>query len=125
LVWKHSQIERRHLRSDELADVIEPVDIDWALGAALAIRSEVWRALGGLDEGYRLYCEDIDLCWRIHQSGWTVRYVPSAVVAHDLGEDTRRRFLTVRTWWHLRSMWRFVRRHGLPGNRDALASTPH
>lgn len=125
LVWKHSQIERRHLRSDELADVIEPVDIDWALGAALAIRSEVWRALGGLDEGYRLYCEDIDLCWRIHQSGWTVRYVPSAVVAHDLGEDTRRRFFTVRTWWHLRSMWRFVRRHGLPGNRDALASTPH
>lgn len=123
LVWKHSHIERRHLRGDELATATEPTDIDWALGAALVVRGEVWEALAGMDEGYRLYCEDIDLCWRIHQSGWRVRYVPSGVIAHDLGEHTRRSFFTIRTWWHLKSMVRFVLKHGFPrGRGDARRS---
>lgn len=104
--------ERRHLMLDEdWAGVV--CDVDWLLGAALMIRAQLYDEVGGLDDGYRLYCEDIDLCWRLHEQGWAIRYLPSAVVQHDLGEHTRKRFLTPLTLWHLRSMVRFVRRHGL------------
>jgi GT2 family glycosyltransferase len=77
-----------------------------------------------MDGGYRLYCEDIDLCWRAWQSGLQVAYVPDAVVEHDLGELTRRRFVTRATLWHLRGMARFVRRHGLVTARRA-GRLPH
>ena len=89
-----------------------PLDVDWLLGAALLVRGDAFRELNGLDDGFRLYCEDIDLCWRLHDTGWKVRYLPTATVEHDLGELTSKRFVTVRTLWHFRSMARFVRIHG-------------
>ena len=51
-------------------------------GAAMAIRRDVWDALGGFDDRYFAYYEDADLSLRCWQRGWSVRYVPSAVVAH-------------------------------------------
>jgi exopolysaccharide biosynthesis polyprenyl glycosylphosphotransferase len=110
-VMRSSEAERRHLLLDAHDERVR--DADWLLGAAIAVRGEAFRRLGGFDDGYRLYCEDIDLCWRLHEDGWAVRYLPSAVIQHDLGELTRKRFLTVRTVWHFRSMARFVRLHGL------------
>jgi len=110
-VMRGSGLERRYLQLDNLDG--HTCDIDWALGAVLAVRGEAWTDLGGLDDGYRLYCEDADLCWRAHMAGWAVRYVPDAVVAHDLGEHTRKHFFTIRTAWHLRSLVRFARKNGL------------
>ncbi|HTT86123.1 MAG TPA: glycosyltransferase family 2 protein [Acidimicrobiales bacterium] len=121
-VLRHSAVERRHLMLDDpgLAapgpgdDAGEgPLTVDWVLGAAVAIRTDVYRALGGMDDGYRLYCEDIDLCWRAWDAGFSVAYVPDAVVEHRLSELTRRRFLTRATVWHGRGMARFVIRNGL------------
>jgi N-acetylglucosaminyl-diphospho-decaprenol L-rhamnosyltransferase len=104
---------RRQLRADDEPSVHD--EVDWALGAALLVPAAVYARLDGFDEGYRLYCEDIDLCWRIHELGLSVRYVPSATVEHALAEVTAKRFLTRHTLWHVRSMLRFVRRHGLGG----------
>lgn len=113
-VLSKSQLERRYLMLDD-----EPVggdrDVDWMLGAALLVRREAFADLDGFDEGYRLYCEDIDLCWRMRQRSWGVRHLNDAVVEHALGELTRKRFLTIQTAWHFRSMARFVRLHGIPG----------
>lgn len=53
-----------------------------ATGAALAVRREVWTALGGFTTEFFAYCEDADLSLRCWQQGWEVRYVPGAVVAH-------------------------------------------
>lgn len=119
LVFRNTAATRRHLMVDDELD--RAVDVDWLLGAALAVRGDAFRHIGGFDEGYRLYCEDIDLCWRLQDRGWAVRYVPMATVTHALGEHTLKQFLTVRTLWHFRSMFRFVRLHGLrrPG-RDAV-----
>lgn len=111
LVLGRSGAERAHLAP---ADTRVEQDVDWMLGAAVLVRGEAFRQLDGLDDGYRLYCEDIDLCWRLQARGWRVRYMPSIVAEHGLAETTRKQFLTVRTWWHLRSMVRFVRLHGLP-----------
>lgn len=61
---------------------VEEQDIASASGAALAIRREVWEALGGFTEEFFAYHEDTDLSLRAWQRGWRVRYVPSAVVQH-------------------------------------------
>lgn len=106
--------ERRHMmEAEHLAHLKRPCSVDWVLGAAMAIRRQVWDDLGGLDEGYRLYCEDIDLCRRAWDAGYAVAYVPGAMAEHDLGALTSKRFLTRATIWHFRSMARFLRLYGL------------
>jgi len=119
---RHSKAESRHLMLvGQRSASQEPIRVDWLLGAAIAMRAEVYRRLGGMDDGYRLYCEDIDLCWRAWESGLKVVQAQSAVVEHDLSELTRRRFLTRATIWHFKSMARFVARHGLQSPRLARA----
>ena len=89
----------------------EPVQADWMLAAFLLLRREMLAELGGFDPGFRLYGEDIDLCYRAAKAGWERWYVPEAVVTHTHAAVTDRRFLTRRTWWHWRGIGRFVRKH--------------
>ena len=89
----------------------EPVQADWMLAAFLLLRRELLDELGGFDPGFRLYGEDIDLCYRAAKAGWERWYVPEAVVTHAHAAVTDRRFLTRRTWWHWRGIGRFVRKH--------------
>ena len=59
------------------------VDIEYATGAALAIRRTVLDQIGLLDEGFSpIYYEDIDLCYRVRAAGWRVVYVSQASVTH-------------------------------------------
>ena len=89
----------------------EPVQADWMLAAFLLLRREMLDELGGFDEGYRLYGEDIDLCYRAAKAGWERWFVPQAAVHHSHAAVTDRRFLTRQTLWHWRSIARFVRKH--------------
>jgi N-acetylglucosaminyl-diphospho-decaprenol L-rhamnosyltransferase len=107
-----SEPERRHLMLD-LDHPNDSVSVDWLLGAAIAVRTEAYWSIGGMDDNYRLYCEDIDLCWRLQEHRWRVELLPAAEVVHDLSELTRHRFITRATYWHYRSMARFIRKHGL------------
>jgi GT2 family glycosyltransferase len=101
--------QREHYHLDE--DVTAPVEADWLLGAFLLMRREMLVELGGWDEGYRHYVEDIDLCYRAMRAGWERWYVPAARVTHDWARVTDRRFVSRHTLWHARSMARFVTRH--------------
>lgn len=68
---------------DEPADRhTERVPVAAASGAALVCRREVWEALGGFCDELFAYCEDADLSLRAWQQGWTVLFVPEAVVTH-------------------------------------------
>jgi N-acetylglucosaminyl-diphospho-decaprenol L-rhamnosyltransferase len=67
--------------------------------------------LGGFDEGFRLYGEDIELCYRAAKAGWERSYVPAAVVTHRYAAEIDRGLLTRRTLWHWRGIARFVRKH--------------
>ena len=58
----------------------EPAQADWMLGGFLLLRREMLDELGGFDAGFRLYGEDIDLCYRAAKAGWERWYVPEAVV---------------------------------------------
>lgn len=59
-----------------------PIPIFWASGAALMIRTELYLAVGGLDEDFFAHMEEIDLCWRVLLSGAKIMAVPSAEVYH-------------------------------------------
>ena len=103
------QRQRRHYLLDEQPTA--PTQSDWFLGAFLFLRRAMLEELGGMDEGYHLYGEDIDLAYRAQETGWERWYVPGAVVIHHHQAVTDRRFLTRRTLWHWRSIARFVRKH--------------
>jgi len=101
--------QRHHYLLDERPT--EPAPSDWFLGAFLFLRRALLDELGGLDEGYHLYGEDIDLAYRARKAGWERWYIPKAVVIHHHQAVTDRRLFTRRTLWHWRSIARFVRKH--------------
>lgn len=103
------QRQRRHYLLDERPS--EPVPADWMLGGFLMLRRAMLEELGGFDEAFPLYGEDIDLCYRAAKAGWERWYVPQAVVRHRWDRVSDRRFLSRRTLWHWRGILRFVRKH--------------
>ncbi|HEX3529717.1 MAG TPA: glycosyltransferase family 2 protein [Thermoanaerobaculia bacterium] len=62
-----------------------PGAVEWVTGAALALRRSAWEAVGPMDEGFRFYAQDLDLCLRLRQAGWTVELVPEFRVLHHHG----------------------------------------
>jgi GT2 family glycosyltransferase len=56
--------------------------IDWVSGACLLTRTELWRRIGGLDEMFFMYCEDVDYCRRVRAEGYEVMYTPAARIRH-------------------------------------------
>ncbi len=83
--------------------------VDWVSGACFLARRQALEALGGFDESYFMYLEDVDLCWRARQAGWEVSYEPAAAVTHEQGVSTNRhpyRMILA----HHRSLLRFASR---------------
>ena len=60
-------------------------EVDYVMGAALGIKRSLLDQIGLLDEGYSLYYEDTDLCFRARRAGWRVLYIPDAVLMHVEG----------------------------------------
>jgi N-acetylglucosaminyl-diphospho-decaprenol L-rhamnosyltransferase len=92
---------------------------DWVSGACLLARRSALEELGGFDESYFMFAEDMDLCWRAHRAGWGVGFEPAAEVTHVQGVSTRRhpyRMLVA----HHRSALRFVGRSTEGWRRLAL-----
>jgi GT2 family glycosyltransferase len=85
-----------------------PVFPDWVGGMFMVFRSEIFHRVGGFDEGYFLYYEDVDLCWRLHGSGYRVVFVPSVRAIHDARRESHRQIRYL--FWHARSMLRFFRK---------------
>lgn len=78
-----------------------PVDIFWATGACLCIRTEDYRAVGGLDARFFAHMEEIDLCWRLRSRGRRIVCLPSSTVFHLGGatlnkENPHKTFLNYR-----------------------------
>jgi len=78
-----------------------PIDIFWASGAALFIKSEAYKAVGGLDKRLFAHMEEIDLCWRLKLMGYKIACVPQSVVYHVGGgtlsaQNSRKTYLNFR-----------------------------
>lgn len=60
------------------------VEVDWASGTCLMLRAAALGEKGRFDESYFMYVEDVDLCWRLRQSGWGIGYEPAGRVIHTV-----------------------------------------
>jgi GT2 family glycosyltransferase len=103
------------------ADPDQATDADWVPGAYSIIRRNVLEEVGYFDERFFLYYEEVDLCRRIKQAGYTVRYCPDVVVVHLGGQSSK----TVTTLtmsksgaqlelWRMRSAFLYYRKHHGP-----------
>ena len=98
-------------RAPELGE-LECGEVDAVNGAYMLVRREAVRDVGLLDEGYWMYMDDLDWCFRFRQNGWKVWYEGAVSTMHVKGGTTvRKRHRTLRhTVWFHRSMGRFYRR---------------
>jgi N-acetylglucosaminyl-diphospho-decaprenol L-rhamnosyltransferase len=81
--------------------------VDWVSGSCFLTRRSLLEELGGFDESYFMYAEDVDLCWRARRAGWQVAYVPEAGITHFQGASTSRRPYRMLAEHH-RSLLRFA-----------------
>ncbi|MDP9345677.1 MAG: glycosyltransferase family 2 protein [Actinomycetota bacterium] len=81
-----------------------PTEVGFASGAALVVRREAWDAVGGFDERYFMYGEDLDLSLRLRLAGWGIGVQPAARVAHEYEfakGDYKWFYLERNRWWTL------------------------
>ncbi len=117
LFWPDNPFSRRYRPPD--AGGTGTRAVDWVSGACFCARRSAMEELGGFDEAYFMFAEDMDLCWRAHRAGWGVGVEPSAVVTHIEGVSRRRhpyRMLLA----HHRSALRFAARRATGPGRAAL-----
>jgi N-acetylglucosaminyl-diphospho-decaprenol L-rhamnosyltransferase len=96
----------REYRQTDL-DPLAPRAVDWVSGAAIWLRRDALDDVGGWDERYFMYVEDVDLCWRLRRAGHRVWYEPGTTVAHVGGASTRRHPYRMLVEHH-RSLYRFA-----------------
>lgn len=103
-----------------LAKHTEKRRVDYLSGACLLLRREVYDAIGGLDEEYFFYSEEVDWCYRIWQKGWQIWFVPEAEIIHLEGKSSQRAPYNRIIWFHqgyLRFYHKFYSRRRLLGHR--------
>lgn len=90
-------------------------DVDWVMGACMLLRTEMLAAVGAFDEQFFLYSEEVDLCRRARDAGWSVRYLPAVTVVHPIAGrpvneqrvklEEWSRILYIRKWFSLPARW--------------------
>ena len=85
-------------------------EVDAISGAFMMMRKEVYEKIGGFDQQYFMYGEDLDLCYRVQKSGYKVYYVHNTEIIHYKGESTKRSSLD-ETKIFYDAMHLFVRKH--------------
>ena len=99
-----------------------PFEIPWASGCAMLLRTDVLLSLGGFDDRYYLYWEDVDLSLRLREAGGTLGMVPSARIYHRVGSAAEK--IGERQWYyHVRNNLLFLRLHAGKRYKTALLST--
>lgn len=89
--WLQPIAPRRVLRRYYVLDHPDDqtLQVDWVTGAALTTRRAVLDKVGGLDENYFMYSEELDWCRRAKDAGWQIVYLPTAQVVHHGGQSSQ------------------------------------
>jgi N-acetylglucosaminyl-diphospho-decaprenol L-rhamnosyltransferase len=104
-MWPTNPCSRRYKLLDW--DRAAAADVEWVAGTCFVVRRTAWDQVGGFDEDFFMYMEDVDLCRRLAGAGWRLRYVPEATVVHEIGrssDQTPYRMIVA----HHRSIYRYV-----------------
>lgn len=105
-------VVRRFLgRQPDAVQAVAPVDVEWVVGGCVAIKRCVFDAVGGFDDRFFLYFEDVDLGVRVRRAGQRVRYDPTIRVRHVHGRQSRGPWTSSATRHHVASALRFYARH--------------
>lgn len=86
-----------------------PTPVEWVAGMFMLLRAEAFRRIGGFDDGFFLYCEDVDICVRLWKAGLRVVVHPGVAVVHQAQRASRRRARYLA--WHLSSLARYFGKH--------------
>jgi N-acetylglucosaminyl-diphospho-decaprenol L-rhamnosyltransferase len=103
----------RHMMRDAW-ETEEPFTAEWVLGTGFIIRTELFRSIGGMDESYFLYMEDVDLCARVWRGKAEVVCYPGAQLVHDHQRSSAVSPFSFAGKTHIRSLVKFARRFSLP-----------
>lgn len=87
-LWPRASWSDELIRDEEA--YARPWSPDWVSGACVLLRRSALEEIGGLDEAFFMYAEDIDLCRRLREAGYDVRYEPESVVTHEGGASAPR-----------------------------------
>jgi N-acetylglucosaminyl-diphospho-decaprenol L-rhamnosyltransferase len=85
-LWPGNPWSRSYRADEEGTDVVRTVG--WLSGSCLLVRRSAFDSIGGFDEGFFMYFEDVDLGYRLGKAGWKCVYQPSAVVVHTGAHST-------------------------------------
>ncbi len=84
--YAHRTVLERYYVQDQPDDGV--FEVDWVQGSALMARREIYDQLGGLDEGFYMYSEELDWCRRAKLAGWQVVYLGTAHIIHHGGKSS-------------------------------------
>jgi GT2 family glycosyltransferase len=113
LAMDHWPYRLRCYRSRMMQEVTidRPTEVDWVFGAFMLMRREQFRGIGGMDTRFRLYYEDVDLCYRARLQGLKTIYYPDLCFVHRHMRTSASRPLGQAWRWHLASAFRFLHKH--------------
>jgi GT2 family glycosyltransferase len=108
-----SIVRKNLLSHDAVRAGVPSTVVDWVSGACMLARRTALDAIGGFDARYFLYWEDADLCRRLRDKGWHIRYVPGGIVRHHVGQSRRAAPQLANREFH-RSAYRYYVTHTVP-----------
>jgi len=111
LSWKF--LLNRIARSSEQRVALKlkiPFEVDWVSGACFMLKRTIYETIGGLDERFFLYAEDVDWCIRIKDSGWKIFCHPSIEVVHIRGVSSEKNIYSLLTTRYKSNLY-FAKKH--------------
>lgn len=111
--WPNNPWARRYRMDDvPLPTAGQAQEVDWLVGAALLVRREALAQVGGFDEGYFMYSEELDLCRRLRAAGWQIVYLPEAEIIHYEGKSSEQAVAARHIRFHTSKVRYFRKFHG-------------
>ncbi len=107
-----ASVERDYRMLDSADDAI--LEADWAQGSALMLRRQVVDDIGGLDEGFTMYWEELDYCRRAKSAGWQVFYHGGARITHHGGKSSEQIGAFKQIHFQTSKLRYFLKHHGYP-----------
>lgn len=100
-------VERLLMKKQMPLDIqeLEVQEVDWVIGAFMVTTRSAYEKVGGLDDRYFMYCEDMDWCKRMHLQGYSVVYYPQAIIEYEGTRSARRSWKYA--WIFLKSLFRY------------------
>ncbi len=109
LLGRFPKLARKYLALD--FNYTKEQTVDQVMGACFAVKQEVWRKLGGFDENFFVWFEEVDFCKRAQQQGFQVWYSPELHLVHTCGASFSQLSYFQRYRWFIHSLLYYLKKH--------------